>query len=117
MKDYSIEVCNCIDTEIVHNIKDKILSDDELIDLSEFFKIFGDSTRIKIINVLINGEVCVCDIAYILNMTHSAISHQLKILKQSKIVRYRKVGKMVYYSLDDSHITEIFNKGVEHIEE
>ena len=87
------------------------------INLAEFFKIFGDSTRIKILNALLTESMCVCDIAALLNMTHSAISHQLKILKQAKIVKYKREGKVVYYMLDDNHIEQIFKKGVEHVEE
>lgn len=109
--------CQIIHEDIVNKVSKNMLSEDASIDLSEFFKIFGDSTRIKILNALITESMCVCDIAALLNMTHSAISHQLKILKQAKIVKYNKVGKVVYYMLDDEHIEQIFKKGVEHIEE
>lgn len=95
----------------------KLLDDDKIIDLSELFKIFGDSTRIKIINVLLDEELCVGDIAEKISATQSAVSHQLRILKSSKLVKYRKVGNTVYYSLDDHHIKEIFEKGCEHINE
>lgn len=91
---------------------------DELIyDLAEFFKVFADSTRMKIIYALIEKELCVCDIATIVGTTQSAISHQLRVLKQSKLVKFRKEGKEVFYSLDDDHIVEIVKKGREHIEE
>lgn len=91
---------------------------DELIyDLAEFFKVFADSTRMKIIYALMEKELCVCDIATIVGTTQSAISHQLRVLKQSKLVKFRKEGKEVYYSLDDDHIAEIVKKGREHIEE
>lgn len=91
---------------------------DELIyDLAEFFKVFADSTRMKIIYALIEKELCVCDIATIVGTTQSAISHQLRVLKQSKLVKFRKEGKEVFYSLDDDHIAEIVKKGREHIEE
>lgn len=94
------------------------MPDDILIyDLAEFFKVFADSTRMKIIYALLGDELCVGDIASIVNTTQSAISHQLRILKQSKLVKYRKDGKIVYYSLDDEHIKEIVTKGREHIEE
>ena len=109
--------CNCVNADIIKLVKHKMIDDDILIDVSEFFKIFGDSTRIKIINALIHSEMCVCDIAYLLGMTHSAISHQLRILKQAKIVKYKKIGKMVYYMLDDTHIEKIFKQGVEHVNE
>ena len=91
---------------------------DELIyDLAEFFKVFADSTRMKIIYALMEKELCVCDIATIVGTTQLAISHQLRVLKQSKLVKFRKEGKEVYYSLDDDHIAEIVKKGREHIEE
>ncbi|MBQ9267601.1 MAG: winged helix-turn-helix transcriptional regulator [Clostridia bacterium] len=106
-----------IHEDVIKKVSKKIKDEDELVDLAEFFKIFADSTRIRIINALIHSDMCVCDIAYLLNMTHSAISHQLKILKQAKIVKYEKIGKVVYYSLDDDHIERIFHMGVNHIEE
>lgn len=95
----------------------EILSDDKVIDLSELFKIFGDSTRVKIINVLINNELAVNDIAEKINVSQSAVSHQLRILKQSKLVKYRKYGKESYYSLSDDHVEKIFMMGCEHINE
>lgn len=95
----------------------KLLDDIQIIDLSELFKIFGDSTRIKIINVLLNEEMCVGDIANKVNASQSAISHQLRILKSSKLVKYRKEGNLTYYSLDDEHIEKIFELGCEHINE
>lgn len=113
------DICeiNIIHQDKVNNLKN-IMPDDELIyDLAEFFKVFADSTRMKIIYALMNEELCVCDIAAIVGTTQSAISHQLRILKQSKLVKYRKDGKVVYYSLDDEHIAEIVKKGREHIEE
>lgn len=91
---------------------------DEIIyDLAEFFKVFADSTRMKIIYALMEKELCVCDIAKIVGTTQSAISHQLRVLKQSKLVKFKKEGKEVIYSLDDDHIAEIVKKGREHIEE
>lgn len=103
--------------EVVNKVKKQILEDEEIFDLAELFKVFGDSTRMKIINALMIQELCVCDIAEITNSTPSAISHQLRVLKQAKLVKYRKAGKTVYYSLDDDHVKEIFEKGREHIEE
>ena len=91
--------------------------DEKLYDLAELFKVFGDTTRIKIIYALFEEEMCVCDIADLLNMTQSAISHQLRVLKQARLVKFRKEGKVVYYSLDDNHINQIFNCGLCHIEE
>lgn len=92
-------------------------SDELIYDLAEFFKVFADSTRMKIIYALMNKELCVGDIAEIVGTTQSAISHQLRVLKQSKLVKFRKDGKEVFYSLDDEHIEEIVKKGREHIGE
>ena len=113
------ELCeiNVIHQDTVNQVKEMIPEDGVIYDLAEFFKVFADSTRMKIIYALIEHELCVCDIAAIVGTTQSAISHQLRILKQSKLVKYRKDGKVVYYSLDDEHISEIVRKGREHIEE
>ena len=89
----------------------------ELYDLAELFKVFGDSTRIRILFVLFEAEVCVCDLAAALSMTQSAISHQLRILKQNKLVKCRREGKSVFYSLADDHVRSIIAQGREHIEE
>lgn len=93
------------------------LNEDKLIDLAELFKIFGDSTRIKIINVLLNDEFSVNEIVSRVGISQSAVSHQLRILKDSKLVKYRKAGKEIYYSLADSHVNKIFMMGCEHINE
>lgn len=106
-----------IHDDIVKKVEKKMPEEDNLYDLAELFKVFGDSTRIKIIWALFESEMCVCDLAYLLNMTQSAISHQLRVLKAARLVRYRKSGKVVYYSLDDSHINQIFALGMEHIRE
>lgn len=106
-----------IDKEKVEKLKLLIPNDDFIINMAELFKMFGDSTRVKIISVLLEDELCVCDIANIINATQSAVSHQLRILKQAKLVKYRKVGKIVYYSLDDEHVKEIYMKGRDHVEE
>lgn len=103
--------------DIVNKLKNNMLDDNRVIDLSELFKVFGDSTRIKIISSLLQSELCVCDIAAIINSSVSAVSHQLRILKQAKLVKFKKVGKVVYYSLDDEHVSQIFNKGCEHLDE
>ena len=95
----------------------KLLNEDLVIDLSELFKIFGDSTRIKILNTLLVEELCVNDISNRINATQSAVSHQLRILKSSKLVKYRKEGNLTYYSLDDNHVKKIFELGCEHINE
>ena len=93
------------------------MNEEELYDLAELFKVFGDSTRIRILDVLFQSELCVSDLANILNMTQSAVSHQLKILKQSKLVKCRREGKSILYSLADSHVRTIIDQGREHIEE
>lgn len=109
--------CNIMHIDKVKEVKEKIPKDEIIFDVAELFKVFGDSTRIKIICALIEAELCVCDIANITGSTVSAISHQLRILKQAKLVKYRKEGKIVYYSLDDEHVKQIYEKGCEHIEE
>ena len=113
------DVCeiNIIHQDTVNKVKAVIPNDELIYDLAELFKVFADSTRMKIIYALMENELCVCDIAAIVGTTQSAISHQLRILKQSKLVKYRKDGKVVYYSLDDEHISQIVKKGREHIEE
>ena len=89
--------------------------EETLYDLAELFKVFGDSTSIKILYTLFERELCVCDIALTLNMSQSAISHQLRVLKQNRLVKFRKAGKEVYYSLDDSHVHDILATGLEHL--
>lgn len=113
------DICeiNTIHQDIVENVKNVMPQDDLIYDLAEFYKVFADSTRMKIIYALMENELCVCDIAVIVGTTQSAISHQLRILKQAKLVKYKKEGKIVYYSLDDEHIAQIVKKGREHIEE
>lgn len=103
--------------DVVKKVNEKMPSEEELYDLADFFKVFGDSTRIKILTVLLCTEMCVCDIAQILRMTQSAISHQLRVLKQMDLVKNRRDGKSILYSLTDSHIMTILNQGLEHIEE
>lgn len=95
----------------------KLLEEEKIINLAELFKIFGDSTRIKIINVLLKEELCVSDISEKINVSQSAVSHQLRILKTSKLVKYRKQSNLIYYSLRDEHVTKIFELGCEHINE
>ncbi|MBF0120711.1 MAG: winged helix-turn-helix transcriptional regulator [Desulfobacterales bacterium] len=91
--------------------------DKVLFDLAEIFKILGEPTRVKILHALSKEELCVCDIASLLNSKQSAISHQLRLLRAAKIVKFRKEGKMVYYSLDDEHIANLFDEGIRHVEE
>ena len=114
-----IERCDCdvIHEDIVNEVKGKMPEEESLYDLAELFKVFGDSTRIKILWALDEAEMCVCDIAVLLNMTQSAISHQLRVLKQANLVKNRKEGKVVYYSLDDDHVKNIFDQGLIHINE
>jgi len=111
--------CNCsvIHEDIVNRAREAMPQDETLYDLAELFKVFGDTTRIKIICALFESEMCVCDIASLLCMNQSAISHQLRVLKQARLVKYRKDGKIVYYSLDDEHIKQIFDLGLIHIKE
>ena len=103
--------------EIVDKVNQQMPEDEILFDLAELFKIFGDSTRIKILYLLFESEMCVCDIALLLNMTQSAISHQLQVLKKSKLVKYRRDGKTVFYSLADGHVRTIIDQGMEHVAE
>lgn len=108
---------NCIHENLLKIVNEKMPAETELYDLSELFKVFGDSTRIRILFVLFEAEVCVCDLANALNMTQSAISHQLRILKANKLVKSRREGKSVFYSLSDDHVRTIIAMGLEHIEE
>jgi Predicted transcriptional regulators len=106
-----------IDEKTAEEIENKMPEESELYELADLFKVFGDSTRIKILYVLFENEMCVYDIANILNMTQSAISHQLRVLKQNRLVRYRKEGKTVLYTLADEHVFTILSQGIEHVEE
>ena len=107
----------CIHNDIVNEAIAKLPDEELLYDVAELFKVFGDSTRVRIICALFESEMCVCDIAAVLNMTQSAISHQLRVLKQARLVKYRRDGKTVYYSLADDHIQNIFDQAFEHIME
>lgn len=115
----NVETCNCtiIHEELVNEVSKSIPDDETLYDLADLFKVFGDSTRIKVLCALFQAEMCVCDIAALLGMTQSAISHQLRVLKQTRLVKYRREGKVVYYSLDDEHVKSIFDQGLIHISE
>jgi len=103
--------------EIVAKVKASQPDDEYLYDLSELFKIFGDSTRIKILYSLFETELCVSDMASILNLSQSSVSHQLRILKDAKLVKFRRDGKAIFYSLDDEHVRMILSLGMEHVEE
>lgn len=113
------EICESvvIHKEVVENTKTKMPDDTSLNELADFFKIFGDSTRVRILWALSQSELCVCDIAALLNMSQSSISHQLRVLKQNKFVKNRRDGKVVYYSLLDEHISYILKQGLTHISE
>ncbi|MGB4590422.1 MAG: metalloregulator ArsR/SmtB family transcription factor [Clostridiaceae bacterium] len=114
-----IDRCDCdvIHDDIVAKVKGNMPEVESLYDLAELFKVFGDSTRVRILWALDSSEMCVCDIAYLLNMTQSAISHQLRVLKQAELVKSRRDGKIVYYSLADDHVRTIFDQGLHHINE
>ena len=103
--------------EIVDQVQKEMPDEDILFDLSELFKTFGDSTRIRILYCLFASEMCVCDIATLLNMTQSAISHQLSVLKKSKLIKSRREGKVIFYSLADTHVRMILNQGIDHVTE
>ena len=119
MEDMELDHCESIEVheELIKIVNHTMPEETELYDLAELFKVFGDSTRIRILFVLFEAEVCVCDLAQVLQMTQSAISHQLRILKQNKLVKSRREGKSVFYSLADGHVRTIIAQGREHIEE
>ncbi|MDF2543604.1 MAG: putative transcriptional regulator [Herbinix sp.] len=117
--EHKVGICDCdvIHSDVVEMVKKGMPQDEQLYDLADFFKVFGDSTRIKILWALDSADMCVCDLAVLLNMTKSAISHQLKTLRQDKLVKYRKEGKTAIYSLQDEHVKNILEIGLEHISE
>ena len=103
--------------DVVNKVKQDMPQDETLYDLAELFKVFGDSTRIKILYALFEAELCVCDIAQLLSVSQTAVSHQLRVLKNNKLVKFRKEGKNVFYSLADDHVRRIIDQGIEHVEE
>lgn len=109
----------CEETEVhegtVEQVRSQLPQDEVLYDLAELFKIFGDSTRVKILYALLEAELCVCDIAKLMDVSQSAVSHQLRVLKGSKLVKFRREGKTIYYSLADEHVFRILSQGMEHI--
>ena len=112
----------CCETNNPHittiaQVQEKLPKDEILFDLAELFKLFGDSTRIKLLYALLESELCVCDLSSVLNLSQSAVSHQLRVLKSSKLVKFRREGKTIFYSLSDDHVIRILNQGMEHIEE
>lgn len=112
-------VCDCevIHKDVVKKVRKTMPKEEDFYDLADLYKMFADSTRVRILWALSHGELCVCDIAVLLDMTKSAISHQLKSLRLANLVKYDKRGKEVYYTLADSHVQDIFEKGFEHIHE
>jgi DNA-binding transcriptional ArsR family regulator len=117
MKNLQQDVCcsNIIHHEAVNKAKENLPNDELIFNLADFFKTFGDSTRIKIICALMETELCVCDLANVISTSQSAVSHQLRVLRQSRLVKYRKDGKTVYYSLDDDHIKLVISQGLNHV--
>ena len=114
-KDFECCEVSEVHEDLLSLVRTKLPPDEQIYDLAELFKVFGDSTRMRILFVLFEAEVCVCDIASALNMTVSAISHQLRILKQSKLVKSRKMGRSVFYALADEHVRTIVSQGMEHV--
>ena len=114
-----IERCGflCVHEDMVQQVLDEMPDDEKLYDLAELFKVFADSTRIKILYALFEAELCVCDIAQLLGLTQSAVSHQLRVLKAGRLVKPRKDGKTVFYSLADDHVRALIAQGMEHVEE
>ena len=119
MAEKEVECCDAVEVHenLLKIVNETMPEETELYDLAELFKVFGDSTRIRILFVLFEAEVCVCDLAQVLQMTQSAISHQLKILIQNKLVKSRREGKSIFYSLADDHVRTIIAQGCDHIEE
>ena len=107
----------CVHEDVVQRVKDEMPPDEVLYDLAELFKVFGDTTRIRILYALFEAQLCVCDIAQLLGLSQTAVSHQLRVLKASKLVRSRREGKNVFYALADDHVRSIIDQGIEHIEE
>ena len=118
-EDNDIERCGflCVHEDTVRQVVERMPDDETLYDLAELFKVFGDSTRIKILYALFEAELCVCDIAQLLGLTQSAVSHQLRVLKAGRLVKPRKEGKTVFYSLADDHVRSLIAQGMEHVEE
>ena len=109
--------CDVLHIEVVNAVRESMPEDETVSDVSDLFRVLGDSTRVKILWALDKSEMCVCDIASLICMTKSAVSHQLRVLKDNNLVKNRREGKVIYYSLADSHVQDIFEKAVEHINE
>lgn len=119
MKDEIIDRCEvqCIHEDNVKAVQGKMIKDETVYELADFFKTLGDSTRIKMLFALMQRELCVCDLAVVIGASDSAVSHQLRVLRSQKLVKFRREGKILYYSLDDDHIRSLFAQGLEHITE
>ena len=119
IRDYTQEMCEIthVHETAVEQVQSRMPDDDTICDVAELFKVFGDVTRTKILSALFEAELCVCDISEIVKMSSSAVSHQLRILRQTKIVKSRRSGKEIYYSLDDDHIAKIYRMALEHLNE
>lgn len=107
----------CIHSERIKSVSHKLIHSEQAGDLADLFKTLADPTRVKIIDALSKAEFCVCDLAEILGLSQSATSHQLRVLRNSKLVKYRREGKMIYYTLDDEHVLGLYSQGLEHISE
>ncbi|MHA1238906.1 MAG: ArsR/SmtB family transcription factor [Candidatus Odinarchaeia archaeon] len=117
MKEEDVCEIKYVNVKAVEEVRAKMLEDSLIIKAADIFKILGDPTRVKILYALIQRELCVCDLSALLNMTHSAVSHQLRVLRAAKLVKFRKEGKNVYYSLSDDHVVKLIKIGVEHAKE
>ena len=119
MRKTETECCEvfCIHEETVQNARSAMPEEEKIQELADFYKVFGEASRVKILYALLQTEMCVCDLAALLGMTQSAISHQLRVLKQAKLVKNRREGKTIFYSLADGHIQNIISQGMEHIME
>ncbi|WP_338062784.1 metalloregulator ArsR/SmtB family transcription factor [Sporolactobacillus spathodeae] len=119
MSDVDVETCEqtVIHTDVVQTVSEAMSNDEDMDNVADLFKLFGDRTRIRLLRALYQSEMCVCDLAYLLDMTQSAVSHQLRVLKQAKLVKNRREGKVVYYSLSDQHVMQILVQAYDHIKE
>lgn len=117
--DKEVEICDCCEVHenLLQIVNETIPEENELYDLAELFKVFGDTTRVKILYALFEAELCVCDMAELLGLTQTAVSHQLRVLKNNKLVKFRREGKNIYYSLSDDHVRRILDQGMEHVNE
>ncbi|MBQ3157663.1 MAG: helix-turn-helix transcriptional regulator [Clostridia bacterium] len=119
MSERTVEACSylCVHEDVVAQVQRNMPQEETLLQLADLFKVFGDGTRVRILYVLLEAEVCVCDLAMLLGMTQSAVSHQLRILKQARLIKARRDGKTVFYSLADTHVAALLRQGMEHVTE